>query len=278
MDVDLTSISTQRAGRPGQTMSYTLRLKNDGIITDNYIIVADSIFPTWLEDETYRGPRQFRLVSQEVISITVWVEVQPLSTLGFSSTISVQAFNGYGVEDDVELTLWVASFQENDGQAVMEAEHFTGQVNRANRTWLTQTVLSDFAGSSYLNIIPDAGLLFTTDYTSSSPELHYSLNFTTTGVYTVWIRGYAPDGAGDSVYVGLDDHLATALTDFEPRGWSWANQSTQGSPVTLEITEPGLHTLRIWQREDGLRLDRILLTTDSNLFPSGDGPLESESK
>ena len=41
------------------------------------------------------------------------------------------------------------------------------------------------------------------------------------------------------------------------------------------ISTPGLHTIRLWQREDGLRLDRIVLTTDSGYIPSGSGPFES---
>ena len=48
------------------------------------------------------------------------------------------------------------------------------------------------------------------------------------------------------------------------------------SPVTTNVTEAGLHTLHIWQREDGLRLDRILLTTDDGYIPTGEGPPESE--
>jgi RHS repeat-associated protein len=36
-----------------------------------------------------------------------------------------------------------------------------------------------------------------------------------------------------------------------------------------------LHTLRVWAREDGVRLDRILLTTDDEYVPEGSGPPES---
>ncbi len=47
------------------------------------------------------------------------------------------------------------------------------------------------------------------------------------------------------------------LTGFAPQTWSWANSNPQNTSVTIEATEPGLHTLHLWQREDGLRLDRI---------------------
>ncbi len=78
------------------------------------------------------------------------------------------------------------------------------------------------------------------------------------------------------MYVGLDEQPATILTSFKPRQWSWANSDTSGGVVTIVVAEPGLHTLRLWQREDGLRVDRIVLTTNSSYNPIGDGPAESE--
>ena len=168
--------------------------------------------------------------------------------------------------------------QENGGQIVIEAEEFTAHIGRSNRSWLTQTILSGYQGSSYLNTLPDTDLRFTHPYTMTSPELQYALNFSTIGTYTIWLRGYAPNGAGDSLYVGLDDQPATTLTGFAPGAWSWAAKSdnSQESQVTIEITNPGVHILYLWQREDGLRLDRILLTTNSSYNPVGSGPTESE--
>jgi len=127
-------------------------------------------------------------------------------------------------------------------------------------------------GSSILSSVPDTGLIFTVTYTNSSPELLYTANFTTTGAYYVWLRGYASDGAGDSAYVSLDEDGADVLTGFTPRNWSWANTSQSGNRFTIEVTNSGHHLLRIWQREDGLQLDRVLLTTDVDYIPNGVGP------
>jgi hypothetical protein len=164
--------------------------------------------------------------------------------------------------------------QEIGGQIVIEAEEFITHIERSNQSWLTQTTLSGYQGSSYLNTLSDRDLLFTHPYTTTSPELQYSLNFSVTGTYTVWLRGYAPNGAGDSIYLGLDDQPATTLTGFMPGVWSWAAKSDtlQEGQVTIEVTTPGVHILHLWQREDGLRLDRILLTTDSGYTPIGSGP------
>ncbi len=96
--------------------------------------------------------------------------------------------------------------------------------------------------------------------------------------YTVWLRGYAPNAAGDSLYVSLDDQPGVILTGFTPRQWDWAatRGDAQGGLVTIEVTQPGLPAFHVWQREDGVRLDRILLTTDSGYRPTGNGPVESE--
>jgi hypothetical protein len=126
-------------------------------------------------------------------------------------------------------------------------------------------------------VLPDTDLQFTPPYTTS-PELIYTINITNTGVYTIWLRGYTPNAAGDSLAVALDDQPVATLTGFTPGEWSWANSDTSGGVVTIEITEPGLHRLHLWQREDGLRLDRILLTINGNYNPTGNGPAESEIK
>ncbi len=88
---------------------------------------------------------------------------------------------------------------------------------------------------------------FTPTYTNTSPEVRYTLHFTTTGTYYLWLRGYAPNGAGDSLYLALDEQPAKVLTGFAPQAWQWTNSDLQlsGSPVTINVTEAGLHTLHL---------------------------------
>lgn len=198
------------------------------------------------------------------------------STLSPSNTIVLKAFGEYKIQTEVELTVLVSSFQEQNGQGVMETEHFAARIDRSERSWLTQTTLSGYVGPGYVSAGLDTDRQFTEVYTTTSPELHYTINFTTPGTYTVWLRGYAPNAAGDSVYVGLDDQPGILLTGFTPQSWTWADRTLQGEAVTITITQPGLHTFHLWQREDGLRLDRIVLTTNSDYNPSGNGPPESE--
>jgi YD repeat-containing protein len=43
----------------------------------------------------------------------------------------------------------------------------------------------------------------------------------------------------------------------------------------MTITSTGLYTVNLWMREDGLRIDRLLLTTDTTFVPTGEGPTET---
>lgn len=83
----------------------------------------------------------------------------------------------------------------------------------------------------------------------------------------VWLRGHIPNAAGDSLFVTLNNQPAKILTGFTPRQWVWANTDAQGQPLSFEVLTPGVYTLHLNQREDGLRIDQLLLTTDSSYEP-----------
>jgi hypothetical protein len=279
MGVTLDAGILQQAGRPGQVVTFTFSLTNSGSVSSTYTLTlldANSSFRSSLFEDGQRAPWSVKLTPQESISMTVWVELPLDFTRGVTNTTRVIAYNGYGVGADLELFTQLAAFQQVGGQVVMEAEHFVEDIARSERAWFTQTVLGGYVGPGYLSALPDTDFQFGAGHSTTSPEVMYTLNLTVTGVYTVWLRGYAPNAAGDSIYVGLDGHPAVTLTGFVPRRWSWAGLNAQGGAVTIEIDQPGLHTLHVWQREDGLRLDRILISTESDYIPLGDGPPESE--
>ncbi len=157
----------------------------------------------------------------------------------------------------------------------MEAEN--GKLtNGATHTWLPLTHQSGYTGTSYLQTSLDIDALYqTNDITASSPVAEYPVTFTTPGTYTLWLRGYPPNAAGDSAYVGVGDEVV-AVTGFAPGGWNWANVSLNSAgAVTVPVEASGLYTISLWMREDGLRIDRLLLTTDTNYIPTNFGPPET---
>lgn len=67
---------------------------------------------------------------------------------------------------------------------------------------------------------------------------------------------------------GAGRRSAADLTDFTD-GWTWS-RVTPGGSTTLDLITTGSHNL-----EACMRVDRMLLVTDTNYIPSGLGPAES---
>jgi hypothetical protein len=79
----------------------------------------------------------------------------------------------------------------------------------------------------------------------------------------------------DSVHIGLDGmegKATAALAVPGPRGWVWAFKTLEGGAATIEVPSPGLHTVNLWMREDGVIIDRVVLSPDPAYKPGGDGP------
>ncbi len=64
------------------------------------------------------------------------------------------------------------------------------------------------------------------------------------------------------------------MTLSAKKAFTWFQSTMDGPVATVQVTTPGLHTIGIYMREDGLRVDRLLLTTASTA-PTGTGPPES---
>jgi hypothetical protein len=93
------------------------------------------------------------------------------------------------------------------------------------------------------------------------------------------MRAQAADGDSDSWHVGID-HQELGSADRMSIGsqfnqWRWINRTMDPEGATFEIPSPGIYTVNVWMREDGVYLDRMLLTTDSEFVPDADGPEES---
>jgi hypothetical protein len=170
-------------------------------------------------------------------------------------------------------------FAEQNGSVVIEAEHAHLNVSRGDHQWSDQTDIADYAGDGFMRVVPDNGWYLTSNYAGASPELQYQVEFAGSGVYYVWVRTMAQDGAGNSLHIGLDgaespggQGINLAQTDG---AWHWTGITLNGAPATLQIPDPGVHTINVWMREDGLRVDRLIVTTDPNFVPDGIGPDES---
>ncbi|MDD9265443.1 carbohydrate-binding protein [Paenibacillus sp. GCM10023248] len=117
---------------------------------------------------------------------------------------------------------------------------------------------------------------------ASGSSLNYKVNFPATGSYNVWLLAKSIDYNSDSIHVGLDNQYkftANGMQGVSNSQFKWINVSGTSAGVTggaaLNVTA-GMHELKLWGREDGLIIDRILLTTSSAttdpVWPEQKGP------
>ena len=89
--------------------------------------------------------------------------------------------------------------------------------------------------------------------------------------YYMWGRTIAPHGESDSFYYQIDD--SGFIRWVLPLGeqWQWASGSLGESGRAAFPLRVGEHTLVIKCREDGSKLDKIIVTNDWDFVPDGSG-------
>jgi hypothetical protein len=124
-------------------------------------------------------------------------------------------------------------------------------------------IQSDPAASGGRNIgIPEGAGNNYNDATLGGPgQVSFSIKIPKTGRYSLWGSTIARDGSSDSFYVTINGsllkewHVSPASTT-----WNW-------SKITEVSLAAGLVNLAFRQREDGIKLDQLILTEDLTLFP-----------
>jgi len=106
----------------------------------------------------------------------------------------------------------------------------------------------------------------------SGPSATYTFNATRGGSHDIWLRVFVAINDGDSLHIDLDgsvitDHLPTSIQGQ----WAWEKVRT------ATLSAGGQHTLTLWAREDGLKVDKIVIKPAGSTAPSGNGPNETGS-
>ena len=166
----------------------------------------------------------------------------------------------------------LAPFKEVGGAVALEAEIYTSQAPgtgaAANHSWSPHGIPASLGGGVALSAGPNTGV--NTGDSTTGPRRDYAIDFSTTGIYYVWVRMVGASGTDDSAHVGLDGVLRSggSLGFSGSSDWTWRDRTTGGTRVTLNVTTPGVHTLNLWMREDGVEVDSFILTKDAAFNPN----------
>lgn len=163
-----------------------------------------------------------------------------------------------------------------DGIISIEAENYTDNISVGSHSWDLVTP-SGHTGYGAMQAMPNTRTNNNTGYTTKSARLDYAVNFVKTGIHYVWIRGIGATFQDDSLHVGLDGAAQTSgdrISHF-PESWGWSQNTMDGVVATIRVAKAGEHTINVWMREDGMLIDKIVLTTSSGYVPTDSGPSES---
>lgn len=129
------------------------------------------------------------------------------------------------------------------------------------------------SGSGYIEI-PDKANGDEHDETKLKGEAVYRVKVPKAGTYVVWLRTWWLDGCGNSCRIAVND-LPPLLVgeDATYKVWEWrfARKAGTDTPLKLPFKE-GVNILRVLNREDGIKVDQILITSDTALRPVGPMP------
>lgn len=124
-------------------------------------------------------------------------------------------------------------------------------------------VVTGASGGKYLEIPKGAG--HSTGTNEGSAQVSFELD--RAGDYVLWCRVYWLSECNSSFTMALDGALPfTFGKDATYNTWHWVKAPPRLKQLTLA---QGKHTLTIRQRQDGVRLDQILLVLDKQYVPVG---------
>lgn len=104
----------------------------------------------------------------------------------------------------------------------------------------------------------------------------YTVNIPSAGAYRVWGRVIMPSTNDDSFSLRFNNAATWVQWNNNnafPTAWTWVivHDTLQGETNMLWPLSAGNHTLELVYREDGAKLDKLLVTNDLNYVPTGLG-------
>ncbi|MBN2611140.1 MAG: T9SS type A sorting domain-containing protein [Bacteroidales bacterium] len=181
------------------------------------------------------------------------------------------------------------------GLCVMEAENYSemvqiGEIGSGTESlWDTASSPVDFSGVGGMKAVnPGAAPGDIAVALTSAGILKYNINFTEAGQYYIWARASRTGGSDDSFHAaiaqGEEIKNQVAYINFEGElvptpstnvwVWIYRSQPLEGA-ASVMVPVAGVYNFRVYVRERGFRLDKIILSRNPGYVPDGVGPEET---
>ncbi len=162
-----------------------------------------------------------------------------------------------------------------------------GAAGVANTGWVVASTVAGYTGAGYMQVPDDTetDVFNPALLNAASPRIDYTINFTQTGQHYLWLRMYTDgDWEDDSAWFAFNDtdgNLAgstgaSPYLDLDTNeSWDWVDQfDDESGRIGFIVGSAGSHTISIYNGEDGVIIDRLVITTDIGFVPTSDGPPE----
>mgnify|MGYP001472022611 CR=1 FL=1 len=98
-------------------------------------------------------------------------------------------------------------------------------------------------------------------------KVSFSFNTPADASYTLWARVWWEGECSNSFTVGIDDQPAFLFGENATyKAWHWVKYPVSRTAAPIKLAK-GRHTLTFHNREDGVRLDQVLLSADKRFVP-----------
>ena len=171
--------------------------------------------------------------------------------------------------------LYLSDPEDKHQQFVIEAESFNTNQGHAD-SHFEPIPGKNYSSKRAMQWLPNQGWSYTADQTPSLPRLVYRLEFRKGGAYHLWVLGQGSDPQGNRCVVQANRQQVGELL-FPPDALRWQRMKFQNKPATIEYVR-GHKGIALMALDDGLILDKILLTLDPKYIPQNLGPDESKKR
>ena len=167
-----------------------------------------------------------------------------------------------------------AVYYGGDGVISIEAEHFTNSVKNGDYEWKIE---NDFGRSGdSVKAYPNRAAKVATPNKENSAYLEYEVYFTSAGTFSVDLYRMPTinelSGATLRCRIGVDDETPvqfngnTKTTDNSTGTDAWGKGVLMNANVisaSIRISEPGMHTIRLYNEDAGVIVDKFVIWTDA---------------